>query len=362
MQRRLLAVWTLVPLMSVVLLAAACAPASNGNTPAEPPGAAPTTQESGTASSRPASDVSVKVSRPATLADAVRAIDPRTLEMLNHGEVFHKNAAKVGYQLSKPNLKSDVQFYKDKLTQAGWKVESEDVDEAKSFGCLKYSKDGFCVAVDIVKNPNDGKMMAFVENYGNLDARTLPRYAGAKETQAGFNVVIHEAKAKADDVAAFVRAEFKKLGWRATNPYGTGSGSVAGEYYFLGFIQNAINVNVHITAEEGASEVMYHTSLLKYAAPIHPNVTGSIDMSEDPNLRMFYSTKATAKDVLDFYRRESPVMGWVMKPGPSEADDGQITVALEGPQKEPLRLEVLEKGGHTLVQIAPAGATPRTTP
>jgi len=359
MSRQTYKLWTSHAGFSLLSISLACAPASNGNASAEPPTSQATATEKPNAAPPPASAAPAKPAGPATLLEATRAIDPRTLPMLKHGEVFYKNAAKVGYQLAEPNLKSDVQFYRDRLTASGWKVESEDVDEAKSFGCLKYAKDGFCVAVDIVKNPNDGKMMAFVENYGNVDARTLPRYAGAKEKNSGFNVFNHDVNTKADAVAAFVRAEFKKLGWRATYPYDTGSGSVEGKYYFLGFIQNAININVHITAGKDGSEVMYHTSVLKYAAPIHPEATGSIEMSEDPNLRLLYATKATAKDVLAFHRRELPALGWSIKADADEVKEGVIRVSVEGPAKEPLRLEVLEKGSVSFVQIVPADAKSR---
>ena len=108
--------------VGVVVLALACTPASNGNALADPPTSQAAEAAKPSAASPPASAAPTKPASPATLTEAARAIDPRTLPMLKHGEVFYKNVAKVGYQLTEPDLKSDVRFYKDKLIATGWKV------------------------------------------------------------------------------------------------------------------------------------------------------------------------------------------------------------------------------------------------
>jgi len=280
--------------------------------------------------------------------------------MLKDTEVYYRNVAKVGYALAEPKLADDAGFYKEKLAGAGWKLDSEDVKAAESYGCLKFSKNGFLAAVDIVKNPNDGKMMAFVQNHGNVDVRTLPRFPGAKTQQCYFHLCFHEANAKVDDVAKFIRDEFKKLGWLTTLPYGIPSGSVEGKYYNLGFMQGAIHLQVTVTDEEGKAAVSYGASVMKYGAPIHPHATGSIELDEDPKLRMFYSTRASAKDVLAFYRAELPTLGWTIDAGPGELKDHATVVAMEAPGKVAMRLEVLEKEPICYVQIVPADAKARS--
>lgn len=273
--------------------------------------------------------------------------------MLKHGEVFYRTAAKVGYVLSDAGLKDAVDFYRGKLIDAGWKIESDKVDPAISYGSIAAVKAGFHLSISIVKDPNSSAMHAFVENQGNVDARSLPRFPGAEPKQTYFHIANYEVKAKMEDVSKHIVDELKKRGWRPAAYYGGRTGSVEGRSIHRYFMQGAIYLNVTVENEDGRSSVRYHPHLLKYAVPVPPEVTTSVDMSEDPVLRIFYMVRIPARDVLAFYRRELPPMGWSISD--AAIKDGKAEIPLQGPEKEPLLLELEEKDGHTLVQIAPPG-------
>lgn len=340
-------------LLCAGILASACTPASSGNTPAGPPASQPGTAAKTSQVSPPAPAAPSDSLRPATLLEATAAIDLRTFPMLKHGNVFYKTAAKVGYALADAGLKDAVDFYREKLIGAGWKIEADKTDPAISYGSIEATKSGFHLSVSIVKNPNSSAMHAFVENQGNVDARSLPRYPGAEPEQAYFHIANYEANAKMEDVAKHVVEELKKRGWRPAAYYGGRTGSVEGVSIHRYFMQGGIYLNVTVENEEGKSALRYHPHLLKYAVPVPPEVTTSVDMSEDPVLRVFYMVRIPAREVLAFYRRELPLMGWTI---PEAAiKDGKAEIPLQGPEKEPLLLELEEKDGHTLVQIAPPG-------
>ena len=78
-------------------------------------------------------------------------------------------------------------------------------------------------------------------------------------------------------------------------------------------------------------------------------------MEPPPILYLAYATKAPPAEVLAFYRKELPALGWTVAAKEEQGDEGQTKVKLTGPDKEALRLEVLGKEGVTLVLIAGEG-------
>lgn len=329
---------------------------------AEPPPAMPaTTNPTPAEKPDPGAETAVgtgnQAAAPASLQEAAAIIDFRTFPTLERKEVFHQTAARIGYSLAKPDLPKDVQFYRSKLSDAGWKLEPEKVDPEKHFGTFRCSKQGYFVDVTVCKDPNDGKMQVFLENQGNIDARTLPRPAGAEVTQSQPNVTIFQTDAKVAAVAEFVRGELKKLGWREAVFPGGEVGEEQDDYRCVMFIQRGMHFNALINAKDGKSEVMYSVSMLKVGLPIMPDAKGRIEHMEEPFLHLAYATPSKPEQVLEFYRREMPALGWLIRAGTDKIEDGKANVALEGAEKAPLRLELLSKGGPTIVLIAnsPAG-------
>lgn len=290
----------------------------------------------------------------ATLREAENVIDLRTFPMLESSQVHHKTRSNVGYVIAKPDLAGDVKFYRDQLTAAGWKIEKEDVNAEQQYGILSASKSGFHVSVSVVKDPNNGNMGAFVENLGNVDVRALPHMAGARPEPSSFNVFYYKTDAKVDAVAEFVAAEWPKLGWRKVGQY-QGGNDEPGVHRYVQFVQNGMRLAANINRREEVTDVLVHASLMSLAPPIMPQASGIELMEPPPFLSLTYATKAAPVEVLAFYRKELPALGWAMAAEEEKGADGQIKVKLTGPDKEALRLEVLGKEGVTLVLMAGEG-------
>ncbi len=292
--------------------------------------------------------------RAATLVDAQRAIDLREFPMLAHGEVFHKTRAKVGYVIEKPDFAADVQFYRSKLTDAGWKIDSEDVDAGGAYGLLDATRQGYCLSVSVVKNPTDGRMHAFVENYGNVDTRQLPRFASAAlKEHSKFRVVQYTAEGKLDAVMEFVRTEFSRLGWREVLRNMNDRPDVKpGKRCNLHFVQNGVTLNVSIDADGDRSNVRYYVSLMVFAPPIPAEMTGAATLLDPPLTRLFFTTRTAPADIFAFYRRELPGLGWSIVGEPEKVEDGVERLPLTGIDGEALRLDVLAQDGLTHVLIA----------
>lgn len=307
---------------------------------AAPPGAAPPSVAGG------------RVNAPASLQEAAAVIDFRTFPTLERDKLLHQSATKIGYGLAKPDLAKDVQFYRDKLTEAGWKIDYDKVDPKLAFGTFRCSKQGYVVDVTIMQDPNTKKMQAFLENQGNVDARAIPRPPGAEVTQSQPNVTIFLTDAKVAEVTRFVRTELKTLGWRETIYPNMPTEEEPADDLALSFIQRGICINAHMQAKDGKTNVMYSVGLRKVELPIMPDAKGRIEYSEEPYLQLGYATPSPPEAVLAFYRKELPAVGWSVPSGADKIENGKAKIALEGPGKEPLRLELLKVGNTTLVLIA----------
>ena len=294
-----------------------------------------------------------RLNAPASLQEAASVIDFRNFPSLERDKVLHQSVVSLAYSLAKPDLSKDMQFYRGKFTEAGWKIESEKIDPKLAFGTFRCTKQGFVVDVTICQDPNDKKMLVALENQGNVDARAISRPSGAKVTQLQSNVTIFVTDAKPAEVARFVRAELKPLGWRETAFPGIPADFEPDENSLvINFIQRGTHINVLLNLKDGKTEVMYQVGMLKVGLPIMPDAKGRIEHSEAPSLHLGYATPSPPEAVLEFYRKEMPALGWSIRPGTDKIESGTAKVALDGPGKEPLRLELLNKGGPTLVLIA----------
>lgn len=303
----------------------------------------------------PASAAPRPPANPATLQEAAETIDLRTFPAPEHEEVLHRLVARAGYRLSKPDFAKDAAFYRDKLEGAGWKQISEDINTEKGYAAARYTKDGYQVAVDIIKDPNNGRINAFIENQGNVDAGTLPRIAGAVPGQAFFTWANYSVDAGKDDVIAFVLKELRGAGWRRVVVPSSAPVDDDDAEAWLQFVQNGTRLSVHIAKRDSSTEMTYSTSLCKYELPpLLAPTTASIQWMDEPLLHCFYATKSSPEEVLQFYRRELPARGWAVAGDSKTLSGGEIRVALQGPDKEPMRLDVLSKEGLCFVLLASA--------
>jgi len=333
-------------LIFVCAFPGAAGPAGAFAQTSQPGGASGATAEGG------ASVAPGRLNAPASLQEAASVIDFRTFPALERDELLAQSAVKIAYSLAKPDLSKDVQFYRGKFTEAGWKIDSEKVDPAIAFGTFRCSKQGFVVDVTICQNPGNKKMQVSLENQGNVDARAIPRPAGAEVTQSQSNVTIFRVDAKPAEAARFLRTELKRLGWREVVEPDMPPDDEPGDFLSVNFIQRGVQLGALMNVKDGKTEVMYHVGMLRVGLPILPDARGRVEFSEAPFVHLGYATPSPPDAVLAFYRKELPALGWSFRPGTDKVENGKANVTLEGPGKEPLRLELLNSGGRTVVLIA----------
>ncbi len=293
-----------------------------------------------------------RLNAPASLHEAAKVIDFRTFPALKRDEFVQQSATKFVYTLAQPDLSKDMQFYRDKFTAAGWKIDYDKVDPKLSFGTFRCSKQGFVVDVTIFQNPGNKKMQVSLENQGNVDARAIPRPAGADVTQAQSNVAIFRTGSKPAEVARFLRTELKRLGWReAVNP-DMPADEEQDDSGYVSFIQRGVHIGANMQVKDGKTEVMYDAGLLQVGVPIMPDAKGRIEHCEAPYLHLGYATPSPPNAVLEFYRKELPALGWSLRPGTGKIENGKAKAAFDGPDKKALRLELLNQGGPTLVLVS----------
>ncbi len=291
--------------------------------------------------------------RPASLQAAAAVIDLRTFPTLSHEELLFQSATKVGYRGISVGMSEALQFHKSKLAEAGWKTEGEQINEEYQFGEVQFSKNGFSVAVSATKDPTTGKFSVSVENQGNVDARRLPQMAAAVPGTSDFDSAGYQVAAEYEAIAKFVREEFKKLGWREYVGYGGRQERSPGAPDFVWFMQRGMHVHVMINQAEGKSDVRYQVGMKEHELPIMVEVKGDVEYMDSPGPYLLYTASAELPQVMEFYRKELTALGWTLG-AEEKSDDGKIKIALQGPNKEALRLEMQGSGKVTFVMIATA--------
>jgi hypothetical protein len=303
---------------------------------------------------------------PASLEEATRVIDLRQFPIPDGGKDLYKSAAISKGDRGKDLIKSArvlfyflrrsggaevAQFCRTKLAEAGWKL--ADVPAGKDTFEFTGFKQGFFLSGSVYENRADGTLGVTITNHGNIDSRTLPRFAGAELKDNDVGRTIYLTDAKPDAVLEFMRAELKKGGWREVRDQ-TGEIDMApGFPVELRFIQRGIEIGLSVEDKKGKTEVWNKVLLLDVELPIMPEAKGNVQfLGYSRYVHLFYVVPAGPGKVLEFYRKELPALGWTMRAGTDKIESGKAKVILEAPGKDPLRLELLADKQGTAVLIA----------
>ena len=131
-------------------------------------------------------------------------------------------------------------------------------------------------------------------------------------------------------------------GWQ---PYGT-----AGNQQF--FKQNAVRLSANISsapAQGGKTVIDYHTVLMSADLPA-PAETEQLQYSDGPT-QLFFDSKATEQDIVDFYRTTLAKAGWQATTEKPFQIDFKHEMIFRNPQKDMLTLEMRDVDGKTRVLL-----------
>src|SRR5262249_28077353 len=138
-------------------------------------------------------------------------------------------------------------------------------------------KQGFFLSGSVFENRAAGELSVTITNHGNIDSRTLPRFAGAELKDNDFGRTIYLTDAQPDAVLEFTRAELKKGGWREVRMPGGKIDSEPGFPVLLRFIQRGIQISTSVQAKNGKTEVWNSVLLLDVELPIMPEAQGVVE-------------------------------------------------------------------------------------
>jgi hypothetical protein len=268
---------------------------------------------------------------------------------------IHVQKSPVGshFSIPKGDIAKAVAFYRTTLTEKGWKPAADpklsQVYETKG-AQLTFFKQGFALYAAIGVSPADGNLNAGLFHVGNIDARTLPRVAGASVVDALPVRTIYDTEAKQDAVKEFLRTELKKLGWQPyRRPSLGGNRDPAGADWELKFFNRAVNIDVTFMPQEGKTRVFTTVSVLREQLPVMPEAV-AIEFGDEP-LHLIYATPAELDKALEFHRQELAALGWKLRDGAGKTEETSVMLAFDAAGKEPLRLELLRNQKVTFVRI-----------
>ena len=300
------------------------------------------------------SDKSGAPPAPASLKEVLGAIDLRTFPVMDGAINIHKSLVGSHFsipQADKGKVVQAVEFYRAKLSEAGWKPAADPKlwSVYEDGAQLVFVKQDFMLYASIGISRGDGNMNAGLFHLGNLDARRLPRVAGAEVINALPERIIYRTDANPDTVKEFLRVELKKQGWlEFRRPLPSGVSRPPNDRA-LSFLNRAAAIEIFLTPQEGKTGVNTSVRVLEDQLPVMPDAEG-IEFDRSP-LTLFYRTAAGPEEVLAFHRKEFAAQGWKLREGAGKVGKMEATVVFDAPEQEALRLEILQDQKGTGVQV-----------
>lgn len=291
---------------------------------------------------------------PATQAEALAVIDLTKFPAMDGAMYVQNSPVVASFVLPKGDPAKAVEFYRTKLTALGWKP----ADDPKLWGIypqgaqLFFTKGGFVLYASLGVTPADGNLNAGLFHVGNVDARTMPKIAGAEVIDSLPSRTIYKTSEKAADVMKFTRAELKKLGWTEyARPTPKGMPAMPeSDFKEMRFFNRGIGLDVTMMPFDGKNQVYLSANVLKVQLPVMPNALG-LEFDADP-LQMVYLTKSEPKVVLEYYEKELAALGWKRRANAGSVTDKAAEVAFDAPDKQPLKVQYLKGDIGTAVSVS----------
>jgi hypothetical protein len=305
--------------------------------------------------SRPERDDKLAPPPPATLKEALAVIDLSTFPVPDGALYADKSPVASSYVLPRGDVAKAVELYRSTLVQQGWKPAADPklFEVGKDWAQLIFVKQGFTLYASVGVSSGNGNMNAALFHVGNIDARTLPRPAGAEIAEALPSRIIYRTVVKPDDFKEFMCTEMEKQGWQQYSRRLRRGESVreSGKYKELKFLSHAVKAELFINLEGDKTRVICGVGLVNEHLPILPDAR-AIELDEDP-LSLSYYTAAAPEKVVDFYQKELAAADWKRREGAGNADAKEGMIAFDAAGREPLRLEYIRDmdAGMTTVRL-----------
>jgi hypothetical protein len=274
--------------------------------------------------------------KPAGLAEVCKAVDWFTFPRPPGAQWVETDLFKTDYWVL-GDYNQAPEFFRNAMTAQGWTEEKSSYRKHDDSQSLEFTKVGFVIALHL-ESKTEKSYKVHLQNWGNVDARTLPRPADAKMSSGGRTVVALESPAKPDAVLDFCTKEFSARGWREA-----AQGYVSKQSPSLRFVQNAMEcvVTIFLKPDGSINTIIYNSRVREEFDPAEvaavfapgnipkpatvaealavldlrklPRI-GEGELNSRNGLEADYEARTNIEKAGAFYRKTLTEQGWVLVP------------------------------------------------
>jgi hypothetical protein len=306
------------------------------------------------------------VATPIGTRDLAKVIDLRTFPRMDGAEPeFTPQSPLVQAAYKAPgDVKAAIDFHLKALTDAGWEPHYPDGEEKgkvykegkSEFAMITVTRQAFVVSVHVNGEAGKNEVRVSIFSTGNFDTRTLPRMTDARSgddpgTFPNYSHSMYTTAESIEAAEAFTRKAMAAAGWQEFSDRLSDNRRPKGS---LNFRNRAVAVSVDIStapALGNKTAVQYNASVLSAEVPT-PADAADVRLEDRERFRMQFETGLSVQEVVDFYKKELPALGWTFreKAGEIKADTG--FVSFDADTKDALSVDLKRQPkGKTLVKV-----------
>lgn len=276
--------------------------------------------------------------KPATVAEAIAAVDLRKLPIPADVEDPSVGPTDVGFQTKEP-LKATYDAVEQFLLDAGCKPYS---DRQSYPGSISggYTKNGFRFSVLASSYEQQGKESStsiFVRNLGNVNLARLPTPDGAKVWHSFPDTAAFITDAGVEETRKAMHEKLLAAGWQ---PYGGAADT-------RNYKQNATQIGVTINsppATPGQTVITFGSEQLGADLPAPPTAT-RVDYSDNPT-QVYVEFPGSAEEAIKFNQEALTPAGWKATTDTPIEDGREQMLIFRNPGKDMLTLKVGRRTGR----------------
>jgi hypothetical protein len=259
---------------------------------------------------------------PATVAEAARLLDLRTLPLMEGAEVpgLRNQVGWLDYKV-KADLKDAFAFHVQQLKESGWQEQPDRRSDGWSLQAV-FTQAGFVVALSAFESANSSEQKGLVsisiKNHGNVPSRSLPVPDDAKAHYVDDTQAAYVTTAAADQTREQCDRLLLDLGWE---PYST-SGST--RYFKKNAVLLATSVSTFESAP-GETFIAYHTEQMSADIPM-PTEYQDAHYIDSQKRVMFDCPAEDIAEVTAYYRTELSERDWRPTSEPTRIDDKTMVI------------------------------------
>ncbi len=278
---------------------------------------------------------------PATTEEAAKVLNLVDFPLVKDAEKPQYQRL-AGLSYTAPGTVKDVfEFQRARLSDKKWKELPASYVSDQSANAT-FSRSGFSLSLMVFSTGQAGVANVSIINHGNVDLSKLPVPEGAKPFFAGPVSNSYITETSVAETAEACRKLLLEKGWQ---PYGT-----AGDVSF--FKQNAIRLAARVSsapAQGGKTVIDYSATLMSTDLPA-PADTENLQYA-DTTAQLFFDTRASQRDVAEFYRRTLANAGWeATTENPVQIDFKKLLI-FRNPHLDMLTLEMTEVDGKSRILV-----------